>query len=733
MAKIKIGDNRIIELLNEKQNLLSKHIKIGNFYGELTQKIEFTKGKPLLKFSKDNQTYYIKEIFDNNFEIKFIDENTKELIMSTKVSPGTRYKLSIWDTSFERNDYLPIKNNKAVIGFIINDGISSPIGDEIWEFDRIINENTIIECKTITFDYYFESILEWQYSVDDILSKHNNDLSSLKIGFGDYIDKLFYYFYPNDGIFQNKNIIKTPSIIYGRKINSIKNLFKDCIYIENVSSSLFKYCINIENFSYSFQNNNSLKIISNNIFDNCINATTFDSTFENCTSTYKVSENLFKNNNKIINLNKTFKNCSSITSNIPNVWNTHSNIIEHSEYALGCIKSLNYKDIPEDYGGPKLCNIKFDVGDLANPINDIKIVTGNKINPPNIEVKDKYVLENWYTEKEFINKFDFNTIITSDIVLYAKIIEEIKDPKHCDYYFDSISDFNNRINSILKENNNNLINKTFGFNDNITDLGGLFYMKNLIKTPKYIIANNANNFTGIFSYNNTLNEISSILFKYCKNAINFNKVFSNCSSLISVPDSLFHYCNLSENFNFAFSDCTNLNYIGNKIFYKCENIKYFNSLFKNCKNIKNIPFDLFEYSINATDFNSCFYLCSSLTNIPTGLFNNCYNATDFGLSFARTYISSIPEKLFDNCKKINNLNSCFDYCEKLIYIPENLFYNSKNTIKYVECTFRNCINITYKIPELWNKNIYTNITNYYKYAYECKKASNYSSIPYNWK
>ena len=60
---IKIGDTREIELLDAIKNPSAINFKIGDKYAELTTNIGKTNGSPQLKFSKDGNGYYIREIF----------------------------------------------------------------------------------------------------------------------------------------------------------------------------------------------------------------------------------------------------------------------------------------------------------------------------------------------------------------------------------------------------------------------------------------------------------------------------------------------------------------------------------------------------------------------------------------------------------------------------------------------------------------------------------------------
>ena len=49
-----------------------------------------------------------------------------------------------------------------------------------------------------------------------------------------------------------------------------------------------------------------------------------------------------------------------------------------------------------------------------------EVVSGLKIKAPSTPTKDKYLFRGWYEDSTFSKEFDFNTLITSDMTLYAK-------------------------------------------------------------------------------------------------------------------------------------------------------------------------------------------------------------------------------------------------------------------------------------------------------------------------
>ena len=76
-------------------------------------------------------------------------------------------------------------------------------------------------------------------------------------------------------------------------------------------------------------------------------------------------------------------------------------------------------------GGSSSLTVKFETnGALA--IKSLSVNRNSVITAPTVPVKDGFVFDGWYTDKNFANKFDFNTKITKSITLYAKWVEKAK-------------------------------------------------------------------------------------------------------------------------------------------------------------------------------------------------------------------------------------------------------------------------------------------------------------------
>lgn len=76
-------------------------------------------------------------------------------------------------------------------------------------------------------------------------------------------------------------------------------------------------------------------------------------------------------------------------------------------------------------GGSSSLTVKFETNG-APAIKSVSVSRNNVITAPTAPVKDGFVFDGWYTDKNFATKFDFNTKITESITLYAKWVEKAK-------------------------------------------------------------------------------------------------------------------------------------------------------------------------------------------------------------------------------------------------------------------------------------------------------------------
>ena len=76
-------------------------------------------------------------------------------------------------------------------------------------------------------------------------------------------------------------------------------------------------------------------------------------------------------------------------------------------------------------GSSSSFTVKFETNGAA-AIKSLSVKRNNTITAPTEPVKDGFVFDGWYTDKNLTTKFDFNTKITKSLTLYAKWTEKAK-------------------------------------------------------------------------------------------------------------------------------------------------------------------------------------------------------------------------------------------------------------------------------------------------------------------
>ena len=103
----------------------------------------------------------------------------------------------------------------------------------------------------------------------------------------------------------------------------------------------------------------------------------------------------------------------------------------HLPFLLILLTGCLQQDIPQNNSYPKTSTenpqeIEYEITFISDDIvfKKIKVHSGEKASISENPIKSGHCLLGWYTEKSFINFFDLNTPITSDITLYAKWIDK---------------------------------------------------------------------------------------------------------------------------------------------------------------------------------------------------------------------------------------------------------------------------------------------------------------------
>lgn len=288
-----------------------------------------------------------------------------------------------------------------------------------------------------------------------------------------------------------------------------------------------------------------------------------------------------------------------------------------------------------------------------------------------IPIRDDYDFMGWYIDSNYSDKFDFNTKIENDIILYAKWsndYSEIYDFELTnDYSFYGITGYN-------------------GESINIT-------LPRLYNGLRVISVN-----SNTFKDNKT---IETIILPNTIELI-YSSAFQNCSNLrtIDIPNSVH---SIGEN---AFNSCTSLD---NLIIPSSVETIGMNA-FQNCTGLRNLTLQDGIKTIEAMAFDGCISLQSlvlpnSITSVGGMAFRHCDSLISATIS---TGMSEIPNTMFQCCGSLKSLilpenitsigNSAMSYCYSLediqilgdiTFFGNSAFYDCHNikSIYFASTTF----------------------------------------------
>ena len=133
------------------------------------------------------------------------------------------------------------------------------------------------------------------------------------------------------------------------------------------------------------------------------------------------------------------------------------------------------------------------------------------------------------------------------------------------------------------------------------------------------------------------------------------------------------------------------------------------------------------------------FMNSGIQSIPNRMFENCKKITSFKGAFADCHsLEIIGDYAFSGCGNVTSFDSCFNSCTNLTTIGEGIFDGCDSVQKF-NSTFLSCVNLQGNAPELWlrgtnsEENNYQGNPNGSSCFYGCEKLENYDKIPSYWK
>lgn len=506
-----------------------------------------------------------------------------------------------------------------------------------------------------------EKFLQNNYQITSLENAFSNNTSLTQL------PKLLLYGLKNvencNLIFQNSSIKNYPDDIF-KYLPNLKTCKQSFLNnnISNISNYLFISNINLEDISECFKNTNIISI-NENIFINNINLKYLNGTFENCLNLEFIPENVFKNNINIIEINNLFKSCKKI-KNIPN--------------------KLFKKNI----------NIQSAKSTFEN-CPSISLIPDNLFRNINVPTTYDYCFKDC-TSLLSIPELLFNEKASSLVGTFkncSNIIVIANDTfKNCQYITTFESCFENCVSL------RSFSNKIFSYSPAINSYKKCFKNIAIQEIPESLFLQSVNviSFEGCFEDCQFLKIIPDNLFISNINVENLKDCFKNCGMSINSDEYIQLPSNLFKNNNkiIDISGCffnAKIKEIPNELFINNIKIKYIDNCF-NSSSIKSIPSTLFEQNTSILSASGCFKNCLNLEFIPENLFKNLLKLENINECFYGLKIINIPKNIFKTTTRLKYINSCFENCKNITTIPENIFDTLINLID-VSRLFCNCSKI----------------------------------------
>ena len=361
---------------------------------------------------------------------------------------------------------------------------------------------------------------------------------------------------------------------------------------------------------------------------------------------------------------------------------------EYIGYNLSNVVLSNEGTVVKVYYDCILCTVTFEFNDETINLDNTQVVKyGATLQKPEISSEDKY-LYNWYSDEDFTTVFDFATIVTEDITLYAKWI-----------------DLTSSSYEVTDSNVVNVIGNLSGEGPHYVKVTGEITDSTILNIRKKI----RNNSSCLVILD--LSETTGVTKFYSKHITDSNS-YTDCNTSVCKHNDFFDVDNLV-----GIKLPLGLKSVENDSFYSCEKLKSIeipqgvttigNQAFYGCSDLENIIIPESVTSIGEYTF----YGCKSLKNveIPEGVtsigtyaFYNCSSLKSVEIPES---VTSIGEKAFYNCSSLESVK----IPENVTSIGASAFYNccSLESVKIPEnvtsigaSAFYNCSSIeSLEIPE----------------------------------
>ncbi len=322
------------------------------------------------------------------------------------------------------------------------------------------------------------------------------------------------------------------------------------------------------------------------------------------------------------------------------------------------------------------CTVTFDVNGHGNAPEAQTIWSNQgKATEPAAPTDELCIFQGWYTDATCTNQWDFNTVVTGDMTLYAKW--------YVKYTFNSST---------------GALTLNWGEYNKYDKWGNDV----LAESVTSVTATSDVSFTGDCSqlFQNFSNCTSMDLSKVnTSNAINMGFMFENCNNLTSLDISGWNTGKVFDMGN-MFSGCSNLTSLDLSK-WNTSRITDIRDMFSGCSNLTSLDLSGWDTG-KVLDMGNMFFGCSNLTSLDLSGWNTI-NATNMGSMFENCNSLTSLDLSKWNTGRVTDMSNMFNGCTSLTSIYASSRWSTEKVTSSNEM-FKNCVALVGGMGTTYNGN-----------------------------
>lgn len=179
--------------------------------------------------------------------------------------------------------------------------------------------------------------------------------------------------------------------------------------------------------------------------------------------------------------------------------------------------------------------------------------------------------------------------------------------------------------------------------------------------------------SSLFEQCTSLTNLPARLFETNVALVTVARCFNGCTSIVGdIPSTLLQNQVNLQDVSYLFSGCDWVEFIPEQLFTACIQLTTLVGTFRGCGAITAIPSGLLLDLPNINRTDRMFERCIGLTSIPGNFLYGMLKLEYTQYMFASSGLLTIPQALFDSCRRVVDMDYMFANCTSVQYIPQNL-------------------------------------------------------------